>query len=313
MTVQVIYAIFKILFLILISFLTRYFYNKTWIKKRYIIYSIPEEDKDEKIYNRMKEHWMELEKRGYDTAALFLQGSQNYGLDEYSDEYMSDVDTKAIVIPSLEDFIKNKEPVSTTIILDNNEHIDVKDIRLMFKNFEKMNISYIELLYTKYRMINPRYKDEMMELIGARDRVAAFNKQQFIKCIYGMAMEKRKALCHPYPSIVDKIEKYGYDGKQLSHCARLVYFLRDYLDGKPIAECFVPNEIQRQSLMSYKKYSDNLTVAEAVSLCDSYIAAITELKEKGLEKFPAGTTDANKLLAALNYKVMLKKIKGEIK
>ena len=61
----------------------------------------------------------------YEVAALFIQGSQNYGLDEYSDNYKSDVDTKAIVLPSFQDFVCGKAPVSTTIILDNNEHIDV--------------------------------------------------------------------------------------------------------------------------------------------------------------------------------------------
>ena len=52
-------------------------------------------------------------------------GSQNYGLDIYDNDYMSDVDTKAIILPSFEDIVLNREPKSTTIVLDNNEHIDV--------------------------------------------------------------------------------------------------------------------------------------------------------------------------------------------
>ena len=44
--------------------------------------------------------------------AVFLNGSQNYNL-AYED---SDIDCKAIILPSLEDVILNKKAVSTTII-----------------------------------------------------------------------------------------------------------------------------------------------------------------------------------------------------
>lgn len=63
-----------------------------------------------------------------DWVGIFLQGSQNYDL-EYEG---SDVDTKIIVLPSLEDIALNKQPISTTLITEDNEHVDVKDIRLMF-------------------------------------------------------------------------------------------------------------------------------------------------------------------------------------
>ena len=90
---------------------------------------------------------------------LFIQGSQNYGLDIYTDEYKSDIDTKAIVIPSLEDVVLNKKPISTTHILYNNEHLDIKDIRLYFNNFKKQNINFIEILFACAKYINPEYKD----------------------------------------------------------------------------------------------------------------------------------------------------------
>lgn len=53
-----------------------------------------------------------------------LQGSQNYNL-EYEE---SDVDTKAIIVPTLEDIVKNKKSVSYTHVRDNDEHVDVKDV-----------------------------------------------------------------------------------------------------------------------------------------------------------------------------------------
>lgn len=276
---------------------------------------ISAETYEESIVNRaLEKHWEELLNRGYDVAALFVQGSQNYGLAEYSEEYCSDVDTKAIIIPSLEDFVKGTSPVSTTIVLDNNEHIDVKDIRLMFSNFQKMNISYIELLYTNYKKINPKYEADIMRLIEARDDIAAINNVQFVKCIYGMALEKRKALCHPYPTIVDKIEKYGYDGKQLSHCARLYYFLEDYIKGSPLTACYRPDSKQKEILMNYKKFKNTsgelLSCAQAILDCDHYVSLITDLKEEFIDKHSNEKINEQgiQILDDIKYKIMFKKV-----
>ena len=98
--------------------------------------------RDDFINTRLKEHYESIKDK-YDVAYLGVQGSQNYELDIYDDDYKSDIDTKAIVLPSFEDIVYNKQPVSKTLVLDNNEHIDVKDIRVMFENFKKQNINFI--------------------------------------------------------------------------------------------------------------------------------------------------------------------------
>ena len=59
-------------------------------------------------------------------VGIFLQGSQNYGLDTEN----SDIDTKLIVTPTFEDLALNKQPQSTTHVRANAEHIDIKDIRM---------------------------------------------------------------------------------------------------------------------------------------------------------------------------------------
>jgi len=75
----------------------------------------------------------ELRKRGFKPIYLALYGSQNYKLENSQ----SDVDTKAMVLPSLRDIVLNKKPVSRTITLKNGEQCDVKDMRLMLENFKK--------------------------------------------------------------------------------------------------------------------------------------------------------------------------------
>lgn len=194
-------------------------------------------NREEKIMKRVKEHYEILKNKGYEIIFLALQGSQNYGLDVYDEEYQSDVDTKAIVLPSFKDFVYNKEPVSTTIVLDNNEHIDVKDIRVMFENYKKQNINYLETIFTEFKIINPKYEKLIQPLFDNAELIAHLNYNQALRCMAGMSMEKLKALKHPYPTIKDKIEKYGYDPKQLHHILRMNEFLYNYVFGFPFKDC----------------------------------------------------------------------------
>lgn len=97
-------------------------------------------EKDTIIFNRLKSDFDYVTSLGYKVLGVFLQGSQNYHLDYEG----SDIDTKAIVIPSFEDFVLNRKPASTTLILPSNEHIDVKDLRLMNECFRKQNINLLK-------------------------------------------------------------------------------------------------------------------------------------------------------------------------
>ena len=142
-------------------------------------------DRDELIRKRVQEHYDYIKDK-YEVVALFLQGSQNYGLDVYDEDYTSDVDTKAIVLPTFDDFILSREPISKTIVLENDEHIDVKDIRVMFNMFKKANISYIELLYTDYFIINPKYEHIVKELMNIRDDIIDYPR--LLKACYGMTL-----------------------------------------------------------------------------------------------------------------------------
>ena len=276
-------------------------------------------NRKEKIMKRLQEHYNYLISLGYEVICLCLQGSQNYNLDEYSEEYMSDIDTKAIVLPHLDDFIMAASPVSTTIIMDNNEHIDVKDIRIMFDMFKKMNVSYIELLYTDFKIINPEWADLIEPLFANKELVSSRNRIQFIRCIYGMATEKRKALCHPYPNTIEKIEKYGYDGKQLHHCARLFNFISRYVVGnEPLESCYKVDGEEKNFLMNLKKQKDAdgdiLGVDAAIGLCDEYVASIKEIKDEVLEDEPEVIKhEADEIMRNILLNIMKKKMIKDLK
>lgn len=187
------------------------------------------------IFERLQSDFDYVKSLGYNVLGIFLQGSQNYELSYEG----SDIDTKAIIIPSFEDFVLNKKPVSTTLILPSNEHIDLKDIRLMHECFRKQNINFIEILFTKYKILNPEYENLYQPMFDNNERIAHYNNYAAVNCIAGMVYEKHKAMEHPYPTLKDKIEKYGYDNKQLHHILRYEEFLNRYIKGVPYEECLI--------------------------------------------------------------------------
>lgn len=198
-------------------------------------------DKEKIINVRLIEDFDYVTSLGYNVLGVFLQGSQNYKLDYYPG---SDIDTKAILVPSFEDFVLNRKPVSTTLIKADNSHIDIKDIRLMHDCFRRQNINFIEILFTQYKYLNPEYKELYQPMFDNNERIAHYNNYAAVNCIAGMVYEKHKAMEHPYPTLADKIEKYGYDNKQLHHIVRCEEFLKRYIAGVPYAECLIPTNPQ---------------------------------------------------------------------
>lgn len=235
--------------------------------------------RDEQIMKRVKEHYDEACSLGKEVVAVFLQGSQNYRLDEYSDEYMSDIDTKCIILPTLEDIVSGKSPYSSTHVRANNEHIDIKDIRVMFEMFRKQNNSYIEILFTKYYYINPKYENLVMELFGLANAISKMHFNQALRCLAGTSAEKYKALEHPYPGTMDKINKYGYDPKQLHHILRINDFMTRFIAGEDYASCLVPNHAGY--LMQVKKGLHPLFEARRLAL--EYDQKNKKLKEDYLQ------------------------------
>ena len=203
-------------------------------------------DRENRIHTRLKQDYEYVKNLGYEVFGVFLQGSQNYQLDYEG----SDIDTKCIVLPLVDDLVVNKQPVSTTLILDDNSHIDLKDIRLMWQCFKKQNINYLEILFTDYFYIPHKYARFWVDMVKINEDIAHIDNYSAVNCIVGMILEKNAALCHPYPSLKDKIDRYGYDNKQLHHIIRCREFLDRYIDGIPYKDCLIPTE--RESLIKIK-------------------------------------------------------------
>ena len=194
---------------------------------------------DQWIMAQVERHYREALMRypEHRIIGVFLQGSQNYGLDYEG----SDIDTKCILAPSWEDLCFNRKAVSTTHVLDNEEHLDAKDIRLYMQCFRKQNLNFVEILFTPYKIINPMYADFWNELVKNNELIARYDPVGAVKTMKGIAMEKFHAMEHEYPSKVELIKAHGYDPKQLHHLIRVDEYLRRYIKGVPYAECLVSN------------------------------------------------------------------------
>lgn len=216
--------------------------------------------REERIMKRMREHY----ERGVELygesriVGLFLQGSQNYGLDYEG----SDIDTKLILTPTLEDIIFNRRPVSTTHVMENEEHLDAKDIRLYIQTFRKQNLNFLEILFTEFKIVNPQYEKMWNVLVEHREEIARYNEYQAIKSMKGIAMEKYHAMKHPYPSKLALIEDHGYDGKQVHHLIRVEDYIDRYIRGHSYESCLKPSHGKIPRMMEYKRQEIPLDIAE---------------------------------------------------
>lgn len=227
------------------------------------------------IGKRLVEHYEETNTlfKESQIVGLFCQGSQNYGLDYEG----SDLDTKLIVVPTFKDICLNKKPVSTTHVRANNEHIDLKDVRLYMDTFKKQNLNFLEILFTDYYILNPLHEEQWRRLMNKREEIARMNPYRCVKSMKGIALEKYHAMEHKYPSKMDIIEKHGYDGKQVSHLIRVEDFLRRYINGEDFKSCLHPTASKRQLIMDYKKQLIPLEVAREEAA--RYLESTVEISE----------------------------------
>jgi len=256
---------------------------------------------DKEIMKRVMEHLDEArtlvpEKH---IVGIFLQGSQNYGLDYEG----SDIDTKCIVTPSFKEIALARKPLSTTHIRENEEHIDLKDIRLYVQTFRKQNLNFLEILYTPYFWCpNTGFYHEWERLIEHREEITHYDRVRSVKSMMGIASEKYFAMEHHYPARMPWIEKYGYDPKQLSHLLRVSEYLKRYISGEDYGSCLITK--QPEYLKEVKLGCHNLedarkiakeTYDEIHSICDNFITIH--------EKDPVDRT-IDELLDDVAYEIM---------
>ena len=152
----------------------------------------------------------------------------------------------------MDDIILNRKPTSTTYERENKEHIDFKDIRLMWECFKKQNVNFMEILFTDYYIVPEKYKKYWDKMREMAEEIAHAHPAQTVRTMSGMSMEKFKALEHRYPTLIEKIDKYGYDGKQLHHIIRINDFIKRYTMGLSFKESLTPTAIMVKQMNEAK-------------------------------------------------------------
>ena len=110
-------------------------------------------------------------------------------------------------------------------------------------------------------MINSMYFDQWDRLMEERESIARMNPWRAVKSMKGIALEKYHAMEHAYPSKVDVLAKYGYDGKQVHHLLRVEDYLVRYIQGEEYAKCLIPTPEIKAKLLDYKMHAIPLDVA----------------------------------------------------
>ena len=263
--------------------------------------------REEKIMKGVADHLWEAREHFNSNriVGIFLQGSQNYGLDYEG----SDIDTKLIIVPTFEQIAFNQQPISTTHIRNNDEHIDFKDIRLYMQTFRKQNLNFLEILFTDFKYVNEEYAPYWDILVKNREKIARYNLYQAIKSMKGIAMEKYHAMEHPYPSKAAVLAQYGYDPKQLHHLLRVEEYIGRYIAGEPYEDCLRPRH--PEYLLEVKRGYYDLDTARIIG--KTAIDNITRVADAFTEKVENKVDPAvDELLDSVQYDIMKDAIRKEI-
>ena len=127
----------------------------------------------------------------------------------------------------------------------------------------------------------------------------------------GMMHQKHKALEHPYPATKAKIEKYGYDGKQLHHTLRCYEFMVRYMLGETFADCLKTKDADY--LIKVKK-NEAHELEEARHLSLKAVQRASAVKKHYAEKNKNVINDAiPKLLDAVTLEILSNFCKKHLK
>lgn len=165
-------------------------------------------------------------------TALF--GSQNYGLATAK----SDVDTKSIIVPDLNDWTWGEyDKYNTTIEMEDGSHAEIKSFPDMCKQYIKGNINFLETLYTEYVDIAPGWEWVYDELLGVRDNVSRHNLYRAAQTWLGYERQAIERAFNCTSVSLGYREDCGYNPKSLMNAFRIKEsFIRFFQFNRPFDE-----------------------------------------------------------------------------
>lgn len=165
-------------------------------------------------------------------------GSQNYNVDTED----SDLDTKSIYVPTVEECVLGLPWVNKELHLENEEHAEVKDVRFVTKEFLKNNVNYLEVLKpSKAVYTSHKDMDSWNRLYLFTDTLVAANPSKMLDCVVGMAKGYLK-------------NKSSFEGKTTCNVYRLLRFVEKfYVDKEPFFKALRMDDDDAELCRKYKK------------------------------------------------------------
>ena len=274
-------------------------------------------EKYNRVRKRLKEHLDEAlqNPKIHDWFMIAVNGSYNYNMDTPQ----SDIDSKLLVIPSLEQLVNGKSLNYLHCMSDNGEHVEIKDIRHYFATMLKQNINFVETLYAQVWIVNPVYMRLFHYLFEMRDVISGCNPIATIHCIQGTAYQKYKQMLQSSPARAADIENYGFDRKSLHHLVRCIFFGEYYMEGASYQECLQNNDVPniRRMIMNLKT-TTVLNREQAINIAedmfngfdkkvDSYLTTIKPFQKD----FSALAADVKDFLDTLAFEIIKQSIAKE--
>lgn len=223
----------------------------------------------ERLYQQNIEVQDKLGERGlvygedYFIDSISLQGSQNYGTDHEG----SDVDSKIIIIPSVESMLRGIT-LSADYSVSNNEKVSVKTFPDFVNLFFKGNVNNLEMLYTEYIVGNDGLLSKIRHL---REDIVQATRKTVTDAVIGMQLQKLKSLHKGTETTQPFVEKYGYDGKDCLHIFRLSILLDNLRTGSTMGEALKLSAIEKETARAIRegKFSKEFVDEWTQELIDS--------------------------------------------
>lgn len=261
---------------------------------------------DDVIFSRLKSDYDYCVAQGYEVVGVFLFGSQNYNMDTPD----SDIDVKAMVVPNMKDIVWGKTSISKKVVRNNGELV-IYDIASIHESIKKQSINFVEILFTKYRIMNPEYEHLYSPMFEKREGIADLNTFKAVHCTLSMALNKYKMLFSELPSNAERVREAGYDYKALAEILRMKEFLGTRISGLDYESSLVSNN--KEYLYGIKTGTRRFTVEAAKDTADRAIEHMTKRVDEFDEVYGQEINEPMvTIVNSVTENVILKYIKTEV-
>lgn len=150
-----------------------------------------------------------------------------------------------------------------------------------------------------------------MQILENAEAIARYDNFASLNCMAGMALEKLKALSHPYPTTSWKIEKWGYDPKQLHHILRMKDFIVRYCAGEEYRKILIPTD--KNYLLKIKTTEILYSAEEAYRIAQEASDFIKVYKDEYMKSHSREINiEAENILYEVMTKLITQSIKSEV-